>query len=111
MRLANLPRLYKDDLEFARVAFDELAGSLGDFALPEFHPSRPEFSACWLRKTCAAAASLCRRKRSRAIGASGLTTDRKRVMKAIAEARKRKGEWPQEQLVLGTAPGDGLAAG
>ena len=42
--LANLPRLYKDDLEFARVAFNELVVSSGDIPMPEFHPERPEFT-------------------------------------------------------------------
>ena len=95
--LANLPRLYKDDLDFARVAFDELAATTSEFTLPEFHPDRPEFSLLApedLRRRCefipqeAIPTDWCFR----------LSTDRKRVMKAIAEARKRKGEWPQEQL-------------
>jgi len=101
--LASLPRLYKDDLEFARTAFDELAvASNGlavdnEFNLPEFHPQRAEFSLLApedLRRRGdfmpqeAVPDNWCFR----------LTTDRQRVMKAIAEARKKEGEWPQVQL-------------
>jgi ERCC4-related helicase len=95
--LGYLSHLYKDDLEFAKVAFDELALKSNDFVLPEFHPSRPEF-------TLLAPEDLRRRfefvpQEARPENWNfRLSTDRKRVMKAIAEARKRKGEWPQEQL-------------
>jgi ERCC4-related helicase len=95
--LGVLPHLYKDDLEFAHIAFEELAGQEIDLILPEFHPDRPAF-------TFLAPEDLRRRFEfipQEAIPLDWtfrLTTDRKRVMKAIAEARKREGEWPLEQL-------------
>lgn len=95
--LGQLPRLYKDDLEFARIAFDELAGENSDFILPEMHPDRPAFTFLApedLRRRC----EFIPREAIPSNWTFKLTTDRKRVMKAIAEARKREGEWPQEQL-------------
>lgn len=95
--VSQLPRLYGDDLEFARVAFDELAGSLGDVVLPEYHPTRPEFTLVApddLRRRC----EFMPQEAVPGDWNFRLTTDRQRVMKAIADARKRKGEWPQEQL-------------
>lgn len=95
--LGDLPRLYKDDLEFARLAFDELAGADGDWPLPEFHPDRPAFTLLApedLRRRC----EFMPHEAVPKDWSFHLTTDRQRVMKAIAEARKREGEWPQEQL-------------
>jgi hypothetical protein len=95
--IAKLPRLYDDDLAFAKVSFDEIADSFNDFLMPEFHPSRPEFTMLApedLRRRCEFMPA-------EAVPADWnfrLSTDRKRVMKAIADARKRKGEWPDEQL-------------
>jgi SNF2 family DNA or RNA helicase len=95
--LSSLPRLYNDDLEFAKVAFDELAGSFSDLTLPEFHPDRPEFTLLTpedLRRRC----EFMPQEAVPNDWNFRLTTDRKRVMKAIADARKRQGEWPEEQL-------------
>lgn len=95
--LADLPRLYRDDLAFAKVAFDELVGSSEDFLMPEFHPNRPEFNLIApedLRKRC----EFLPQEALLQGWSFRLTTDRGRVMKAIADARKREGEWPQEQL-------------
>ena len=95
--LASLPRLYKDDLEFARVAFDELAVTTSDFILPEFHPDRPEFTLLApedLRRRC----EFIPQEAIPTIGTSGFPLTASGVMKAIEDARKRKGEWPQEQL-------------
>ena len=95
--LADLPRLYKDDLEFAKMAFNELAVSSGDLTMPEFHPDRPEFTLLApedLRRRC----EFMPQEAIPDDWNFRLSTDRKRVMKAIAEARKRKGEWPQVQL-------------
>lgn len=95
--LSNLPRLYDDDLEFAKVSFDEIADTFNDFVMPEFHPERPEFTLLApedLRRRC----EFMPQEAVPGDWNFRLTTDRKRVMKAIADARKRKGEWPDEQL-------------
>lgn len=95
--VSQLPRLYRDDLEFARVAFDELAGTLGTDMLPEYHPNRPEFTLLApddLRRRC----EFMPQEAIPADWNFRLTIDRERVKKAIAEARKHKDEWPQEQL-------------
>jgi hypothetical protein len=78
-------------------SFDELAVTTSDFILPEFHPNRPEFTLVTpedLRRRC----EFIPQEAVPSDWSFRLTTDRQRVMKAIAEARKRKGEWPQEQL-------------
>lgn len=93
----ELPRLYKDDLDFAQVAFDELAGTNGELTLPEFHPERPAFTLLApedLRRRC----EFLPQEAIPADWIFRLTTDRQRVKKAIIEARKLEGEWPREQL-------------
>jgi hypothetical protein len=95
--IASLPRLYDNDLAFAKVSFDELADTFTDFIMPEFHPERPEFTLLApedLRRRC----EFIPQEAVPANWNFRLTTDRKRVMKAIADARKREGEWPDDQL-------------
>jgi len=95
--IASLPRLYEDDLTFAKVSFDELADAVTDFVMPEFHTQRPEFTMLApedLRRRC----EFMPQEAVPGDWNFRLTTDRKRVMKAIADARKRLGEWPDEQL-------------
>jgi hypothetical protein len=89
--------LYSDDLTFARAAFEELYDSRQIDQFPEFHPHRPEFSLIAnedLRRRC----EFMPREAIPDQWIFRLTTDRERVMEAIAEARKRQHEWPQEQL-------------
>jgi hypothetical protein len=95
--ISSQPRLYQDDLNFAKVAFDELADSFDDFSMPEFHPDRPEFILLApqdLRRRC----EFVPQEAVPGDWNFRLTTDRKRVMKAIADARKEEKAWPKEQL-------------
>ena len=88
--LASLPRLYSDDLEFAKVSFDEIATTFSDFIMPEFHPDRPEFTLLApedLRRRC----EFIPQEAVPVDWNFRLTTDRKRVMKAIADARETQG--------------------
>jgi ERCC4-related helicase len=96
------PTLYPDDLAFVKAAFDEVKAAEPDFQLPDFHPSLPSltFSApddLWHRCQYRPRESLPRGREFL------LTTDRDRVQKAIAEARKRSKEgessWPRGQLL------------
>ena len=92
-----LPTLYRDDLDFARAAYDELLTADTAWPAPEYHPQRPEFTFIApedLRRRC----EFMPQEAIPADWTFRLTTDRARVMKAIAEARKREGEWPQLQL-------------
>lgn len=92
------PSLFANDLGFAKAAFDELKAADSNLAMPEYHPERPEFNFIApedLRRRCEFIPleaipenwEFC------------LTTDRARVMRAIALARKQQGEWPREQLL------------
>jgi ERCC4-related helicase len=92
-----LPTLYKDDLDFARAAFDELLTADPALPAPEYHPQRSEFTFLApedLRRRC----EFIPQEAIPADWTFCLTTDRTRVMKAIAEARKHEREWPQAQL-------------
>jgi hypothetical protein len=95
--ISSQPRLYQDDLNFAKVAFDELVDSFDDFSMPEFHPDRPEFILLApedLRRRC----EFLPQEAVPGDWNFRLTTDRTRVMKAIADARKEEKVWPKEQL-------------
>lgn len=93
--------LYKDDLTFAKAAFEEVLNDAPDLPQPDFHPDTPSF-------TFTAPADLRRRCRfvpQEAVPKEWeflLTTDRHEVQKAIADARRRakRGEtaWPRYQL-------------
>jgi ERCC4-related helicase len=96
------PTLYPDDLAFVKAAFDEIKAAETDFQLPDFHPTLPSltFSApddLWHRCQYLPRESLPRGREFL------LTTDRGRVQRAIAEARRRAKEgessWPREQLL------------
>jgi len=94
---AQAPSLFKDDITFTQSAFEELYTSKLLEQMPEFHPQRPEFSVLVndeLRRRC----EFIPQEAIPANWAFRLTTDRERVMTAIADARKRQGEWPREQL-------------
>lgn len=88
---------YADDLAFARAAFTELQdGNLLDHA-PEYHPARPEFTLLApddLRSRCL----FLPQEALPAGWTFRLTTDRQRVMAAMAAARRQANTWPQEQL-------------
>jgi hypothetical protein len=89
--------LYEDDLAFARAAFDELLDGKHIEVAPEYHPSKPFFSVLApedLRRRC----EFIPHEAIPRDWTFRLTTDRVRVMQAMAEARRREGEWPQEQL-------------
>lgn len=94
---AHLPTLFADDLAFAREAFQELHANDPELPLPEYHPSRPEFTFMVpddLQRRC----EFLPQEAVPENYAFLLTTDRTRVKKAIADARKREGEWPSAQL-------------
>lgn len=101
--LGTVPSLFTDDLAFIRAAFEELAQADGQsgpesLTIPEFHPDRQEFTFIPPEDL---------RRRLEFIpeeawpqnGAFHMTTNRKTVMKAMADARKREKEWPQTQLM------------
>jgi hypothetical protein len=96
------PTLFADDLVFVKAAFDEIKAAEPDFPLPDFHPtlSSLTFTApddLWHRCQYLPRESLPKGREFL------LTTDRNRVQRAIAEARKRSKEgessWPKEQLL------------
>jgi ERCC4-related helicase len=92
------PHIYVDDLEFAKIALEELADGDALFQMPEFHPERPEFSFLApedLQRRC----EFIPREAIPGDWIFKLTTDTKRVMKAIDEARKEEKEWPKWQLL------------
>ncbi|MCP4518783.1 MAG: hypothetical protein GY824_26600, partial [Delftia sp.] len=94
---AATPTLYDDDLAFARAAFDELMHADDALRPPEYHPQRREFTFLApedLRRRC----EFVPQEAVPAGWAFQLTTDRQRVMEAIAEARKHEREWPQVHL-------------
>lgn len=91
-----------DDLAFVRAAFDELKATDKDFSMPDFHPTIPSltFTApddLWSR------CQFIPREAQPDNRYFQLTTDRDRVKKAIADARRRTKEgensWPREQLL------------
>jgi hypothetical protein len=89
--------LYRDDLDFARAGFAELleAGFLE--RAPDYHPERPAFELLApqdLRRRC----EFLPQEATPDGWIFHLTTDRARVMAAIAEARRTEGEWPRTQL-------------
>jgi ERCC4-related helicase len=89
--------LYVDDLAFAHAAFDELLEGKHIAAAPEYHPTKPFFSLLApedLRRRC----EFIPHEAIPRDWTFRLTTDRGRVMQAMADARRREGEWPQEQL-------------
>jgi len=91
------PHLYEDDLKFAKIALEELADGDAVFQMPEYHPDRPEFSFLApedLQRRC----EFIPREAIPGDWIFKLTTDTKRVMTAIEEARKEEKEWPQWQL-------------
>ena len=91
------PHLYEDDLKFAKIALEELADGDAVFQMPEYHPDRPEFSFLApedLQRRC----EFIPREAIPGDWIFKLTTDTKRVMTAIDEARKEEKEWPQWQL-------------
>jgi ERCC4-related helicase len=98
----QMTTLYGDDLAFVKAAFDEIKAAEPDFPLPDIHPTLPSltFTApddLWHRCQYLPQESLPKGREFL------LTTDRVRVQKAIAEARKRSKEgessWPKEQLL------------
>jgi ERCC4-related helicase len=98
----RMSSLYSDDLTFVRAAFDEIKTAEPGFQLPDFHRTLPSltFSApddLWHRCKYLPRDVLPKEREFL------LTTDRARVLRAIAEARKRakQGEttWPREQLL------------
>jgi ERCC4-related helicase len=98
----STPALYADDLAFVKAAFDEIRAAEPGSQLPDFHPSLPSltFSApddLWHRCQYLPRESLPKGREFL------LTTDRGRVQRAIAEARRRSKEgessWPREQLL------------
>jgi len=94
---ATLPALYHDDLDFARAAFDEIRSVDQTIPAPEYHPTRPEFSFLApddLRRRC----DFIPQEAIPDDWSFVLTTDRARMMKAIADARRREHEWPSVQL-------------
>jgi SNF2 family DNA or RNA helicase len=94
---ASLPALYRDDLAFARAAFDEIRSADQTLPAPEYHPTRPEFSFLApddLRRRC----DFIPQEAIPDDWTFVLTTDRARMMKAIADARRREHEWTQVQL-------------
>ena len=91
------PRLFADDLAFGRAAFDELQQSDASLPTVEYHPNSQMFilpAPDDLRRRC----EFIPQEAIPADWLFHLTTDRGRVMEAIAEARKRSGEWPFTQL-------------
>ena len=95
--LGDSPTLFDDDLDFAKAAFYELNDSGQLDQLPEYHPERPEFSLIApedLRRRCAFMPDEALPEHWR----FSLTTDRERVMEAIAEARLEEDAWPSAQL-------------
>ncbi len=95
--LGTMPTLFPDDLSFARAAFRELdeAGTLRQ--PPEYHPDRPEFELLApddLRRRCAFMPDEALPPH----WIFNLTTDRQRVMKAIAAARREENAWPGVHL-------------
>src|SRR5271166_4546364 len=98
----RMSTLYSDDLAFVRAAFDEIKTAEPELRLPDFHPTLPSltFSApddLWHRCQYLPRESLPKGREFL------LTTDRDRVQRAIAEARRRSKEgessWPKEQLL------------
>jgi ERCC4-related helicase len=98
----NMPTLFDKDLAFVRAAFEEVRAGDADLQPPDFHPKLPSltFTApedLWHRCQYLPREALPRDKFFE------LTTDRQRVQKAIAEARRRAKEgessWPKEQLL------------
>jgi hypothetical protein len=96
------PTLFENDLAFVRAAFDEVKSSDGELQLPDFHPQLPSltFTApedLWHRCQYLPREALPKGRHFE------LTTDRERVQKAIADARRRAKEgessWPKEQLL------------
>jgi ERCC4-related helicase len=99
---SQMATLYADDLVFVKAAFDEIKAAEPDFQLPDFHPTLPSltFTApddLWHRCQYLPRESLPKGREFL------LTTDRDRVQRAIADARKRSKEgessWPKEQLL------------
>ncbi len=89
--------LYDDDLAFARAAFDELLDGKHIETAPEYHPTKPFFSLLApedLRRRC----EFIPQEAIPRDWTFRLTTDRSRMMQAMADARRKEGEWPQEQL-------------
>lgn len=89
--------LYADDLDFAKAAFAELleAGQLE--RAPDYHPDRPAFDLLApedLRRRCA----FLPQEAIPDDWTFHLTSDRQRVMDAMAQARRQEGVWPQAQL-------------
>jgi ERCC4-related helicase len=98
----QVPTLYAEDLAFVKAAFDEIKAAEPGFQLPDFHPTLPSltFTApddLWHRCQYLPRESLPKGREFL------LTTDRDRVQRAIAEARRRAKEgessWPREQLL------------
>lgn len=93
----RIPLLFEDDLDFAKIALDELADGDAEFQMPEYHPERPEFSFLApedLQRRC----EFIPREAIPKDWIFQLTTDPTRVMAAIDEARKEEKEWPRWQL-------------
>jgi ERCC4-related helicase len=98
----QMPTLYPDDLAFIRAAFDEIKAGEPALEMPDFHPNLPSLTLMapddlWHRCQYLPRESLPKGKEFL------LTTDRDRVQRAIAEARRRAKEgespWPKEQLL------------
>jgi ERCC4-related helicase len=98
----QMPTLYADDLVFVRAAFDEVKAAEPEFDLPDFHPTLPSFTFTapddlWHRCQYLPRESLPKGRDFM------LNTDRAKVQKAIADARKRAKEgessWPTEHLL------------
>lgn len=94
--------LYTDDLTFVKAAFEEVKAAEPDFQTPDFHPTLPSltFNApddLWHRCQYLPREALPKAREFL------LTTDRDRVQKGIADARRlaKQGEssWPKEQLL------------
>lgn len=93
----QLPRLFSDDMQFARTAFDELLSDDKSLLVPEYHASGTWMSLLApedLRRRC----EFLPQEAIPSDWRFHLTTDRQRVMRAIEEARRKEGEWPREQL-------------
>ena len=93
----QVQHLFEGDLEFAKIALEELADGDAVFQMPEYHPERPEFSFLApedLQRRC----EFIPREAIPKDWIFRLTTDAKRVMDSIDKARKEEKEWPMWQL-------------
>jgi len=97
-RCAEPATLYRDDLDFAREAFEEIADRDPLFRRPDFHPDQPSFTFIApddLKDRCQFMPQEALPERWEFL----LTTDREAVLRSIESARQEEGQWPRMHLL------------